>query len=411
MNKPRLSQRIGFLSPFSFHDYRLLWSGLFVSNIGTWMQTTTLGYLVVKLAASPELATLYVGVLGACSAIPVLLLSPFAGVVADRFPRRRVLLITNVSSSLIALTLALLSTFRTLSLWEIFLLAGARAAAQSFDAPARQSWVPLLVPRELVGNAIGLNSIAFNGPAVLAPPLAGFLILSIGIEASFYVNACTALAVVLALLFMEPTPPSSTTREPAFKSMHAGITFLLTHPVLRSVLLLLLVVCLLIRPYVQLLPAYAAHSVNVDATGLGVLLAASGVGAIGGAMVTAVVGSHRRGTIWFISAVLVSAATMLLGLTHSYTLAIPILILIGMGVFSFMGSSNVLLQTLAPNDMRGRVISVFSMIALGIVPFGSLLLGSTATLIGLSSTLVVGGAISLVLACFIWVGNTALRDV
>jgi MFS family permease len=405
------TRNLGILSPFRFHDYRLLWFGLFISNIGTWMQTTALGYLVVAMAPNPNLASLYVGLLGASSAIPVLLLSPIAGVVADRNPRRRVLLITNLTSSLIALILAILATYNLLTLWEICLLAAARAASQSFDAPARQSWVPLLVPREYVGNAIGLNSIAFNAPAVIAPPIAGLLILSVGIAAAFYVNAVATLAVVFALCYMRPSPASSKTHESALQSIRDGLNFLLTHPVLGSVLGLLVVICLFVRPYQQLLPAYTAHIVHVDARGLGILLAASGFGAIGGAAITAIVGAHRRGVVWFISAALMSICDMLLGITHNYTLAIPILALLGISVMSFVGSSNVLLQTLSSDEMRGRVISIFSMIALGFVPAGSLLLGFVATYIGLSATLIAGGALSLLLAIMVFTRNAELRQV
>jgi predicted MFS family arabinose efflux permease len=402
---------LGVLSPFGFRDFRLLWFGLLISNIGTWMQTTALGYFVVKTAPTPQLASFYVGLLGAAGAVPVLVLSPIAGVAADRMPRRRTLLITNTLSSLIALALAMLAAFDRLNLWEVLLLTAARAATQSFDAPARQSWVPVLVPREFVGNAIGLNSIAFNAPAVIGPPIAGLLILAIGLSAAFYVNAIATLAVVVALLFMQPAPASSKSHEPALQAISEGLAFLFSHPVLRSVISLLVILCLLIRPYQQLLPAYAAHIVHVDARGLGILLAASGLGAIGGSIVTAVVGAHRRGVIWFVSAAVMSVATMLLGATHLYALALPILALLGIAVLSFVGSSNVLLQTLSPDDLRGRIISVFSMIALGVVPAGSLLLGSVASFIGLPDTLIGGGALSLLFTVIIFARNAALRDV
>jgi MFS family permease len=405
------ARNLGIFSPFGFHDYRLLWFGLLISNIGTWMQTTALGYFVVQAAPTPQLASLYVGLLGASGAVPVLLLSPIAGVAADRAPRRRILLITNTLSSLIALALALLAALDTLNVWEVCFLAAARAAAQAFDAPARQSWVPLLVPREFLGNAIGLNSVAFNAPAVIGPPIAGLLILTIGIASSFYVNAIATLAVVVALLFMKPAPPSSTAREPALQAIGAGLTFLFTHPVLRSVVSMLVVICLLVRPYQQLLPAYAAHIVHVDARDLGIMLAASGLGGIGGAIVTAIVGAHRRGVIWFVSAAVMSIAAILLGTTHLYAFALPILVILGLSVLSFVGSSNVLLQTLSPDDMRGRIISVFSMIALGLVPAGSLLIGSVASIIGLPIALIGGGTVSLLLAVIIFARNSALRNV
>jgi MFS family permease len=410
--EPRVPARTsGVLAPFRFRDYRLLWTGLIISNLGTWMQFTALGYLVVEIAATPRLGAFYVGVLGASNAIPALVLSPFAGVVADRFPRRRVLLITNTLTSLIALALALLAQFHVLALWEIFVLSGMRAATQSFDAPARQSWVPLLVPREFVGNAIGLNSVAFNGPSVLGPPLAGALILTVGVQMAFYFNAVSTLAVVVALVMMRPAPPSSAAREPMLQAMAAGARFLFSNPVLRSVVTLLVVTCICVRPYSQLMPAYAAHVVHVDARGLGLLLAASGVGAIGGSIITAVVGARRRGVVWFVSALVMSLSSMLLGITHVFVVALGILVVLGMAVLSFAGSSNVLLQTIAPDEMRGRAISVFSMIMLGFVPLGSLALGSLATLIGLPRAIVLGGAVSLLLAMVVFMKNAALREV
>lgn len=404
-------RRATILAPLRFHDFRLLWFGLLISNLGTWMQITTLGYLVVALAPSAAMAALYVGILGASSAVPVVLLSPIAGVVADRFPRRRVLMITNSLQAVTALVLALLVSFNILQLWEIFVLAGLRSTTQAFDAPARQSWVPLLVPREYIGNAIGLNSLAFNAPSVVGPPIAGFLILGVGPSASFYINAVTTLAVIVALVFMAPSAPSSTAREGVFASILAGVRFLFGHGVLRQVVLLLLVTCLLVRPFQQLLPAYAAHVVFVDARGLGVLLAATGIGAIAGALVTAIVGSRRRGAVWFASAVVQSLGFMVLGFVHVYAIAIAVLVLIAMAVLSFAGSSNVMIQMLSPDDMRGRAISVFSMIMLGGVPAGSLLLGSVASLIGLSYAMIGGGALSLVIAISIYASDPQLRRI
>jgi MFS family permease len=404
-------RRATILAPFRFHDFRLLWFGLLISNLGTWMQITTLGYLVVALAPSAAKAALYVGLLGASSAVPVVLLSPIAGVVADRFPRRRVLVITNSLQALTALVLALLVTFNMLQLWEVFVLAGLRSTTQAFDAPARQSWVPLLVPREYIGNAIGLNSLAFNAPSVVGPPIAGFLILGVGPQASFYINAVTTLAVIVALVFMAPSAPSSTVREGVFASILAGVRFLFEHSVLRGVVLLLLVTCLLVRPFQQLLPAYAAHVVFVDARGLGVLLAATGIGAIAGALVTAIVGSRRRGAVWFASAIVQSLGFMVLGFVHVYAVAIAVLVLIAMAVLSFAGSSNVMIQMLSPDDMRGRAISVFSMIMLGGVPAGSLLLGSVASVIGLPYAMIGGGALSLVIAVWIYASDRQLRRI
>jgi MFS family permease len=407
--QPIPRRRSTLLMPFRYRDFRLLFAGLLVSNLGTWMQITALGYMVVQLAGSAKLAALNVGILGASSAVPVVLLSPLAGVVADRFPRRRVLFITNSVEVLAALALAILTSTHRIALWEIFIIAGIRSTGQSFDAPARQSWVPLLVPREYLGNAIGLNSVAFNAPSVLGPPIAGILISTIGTATAFYLNAVLTFGVVLALAFMKAPPPSSTAHEDVFASIAAGVKFLVTHPVLRSILLLLLVTCLLARPYAQLLPAYAEHVVHVDAKGLGFMLAASGAGAIVGSFVTALLGSNRRGVVWFASALVMALGVMVLGSVHSYVATLPVLAFLGLAALSFAGSSNVLLQTLSPDEMRGRVISVFSMFILASVPAGSLLLGSIASVIGIPPTLQASGGLAIVVAVVVWMTNPALR--
>ena len=404
-------RRSTVLDTFRFRDFRLLWGGLLISNLGTWMQFTTLGYVVVKLAGTPRLAALDVGILGACNAVPALIFSPLAGVVADRYPRRRTLLLTNTAISCVALALALLATAGKLRLWEIFMLSSCRAAVQSFDSPARQSWVPLLVPRQFVGNAIGLNSLAFNAPSVVGPPVAGFLIIATGIAASFYVNAVATLAVVAALFFMKPAPPSSARPERVLALIAGGLRFLWGHAALRSILIVLIAACLLVRPYSQLLPAYAVHVLHADARGLGVLFAAVGFGAICGSVVTALLGAHRRAGVWFGSAAVMSLGTVVLSFVHVFAVAICVLVAVGLAVMSFAGSSNVLIQTLSPDEMRGRAISVFTMVILGLVPLGSLLLGTLATFVGLQAALAAGGAVSFILSVVIFAGNAELRRV
>src|SRR3984957_2715046 len=203
-----------FLGPFRYRDFTLLWSGLFIGNIGTWIQFTALGYYVARLAPNAGLGSFYIGFLGASRMIPVLLVSPYAGVIADRYSRRPILLSTNIMTMVLAVLLATALLTNTASLWVILTISALQGVTQSFDAPARQSWVSILVPRELVGNAIGLNSFAFNTPAVAGPPLAGLLIFAAGIAPCMIVNAIVKLAVVLAIIFMRPSPPSSTQRTP-----------------------------------------------------------------------------------------------------------------------------------------------------------------------------------------------------
>ncbi len=410
-DEPRIpDRRPGFFGPFGFKDFRLLWGGLLVSNLGTWMQFTALGYYVASMAPNAAIGSLDIGLIGASRALPVLIFSPFAGVIADRYPRRRVLFLTNATTSLVSFVMFALVATEHAPLWALMITSGVNAATQSFDAPARQSWVPLMVPREYVGGAIGLNSIAFNAPSVVGPPLAGLLIAGIGVAPCFLANAVLTLAVVLALVFMKSAPPSSRRRGNVVAAIVEGVRFLIAHPVLRWVVLMLVVTSLTIRPYNFLLPAYAVHVVHTDAKGLGWLMAASGIGAIAGAFFTAATGGARRGTIWAISAALAALGVAGLGLTEHFGVAAAALTITGLATMSFIGSSNILLQTLAPDEMRGRAISVYSMILLGLVPVGSLLIGSFATLLTLRSAFIAGGIISLL--CALWVGlsQAQVRD-
>jgi MFS family permease len=407
--EPRVpDRRPGFFGAFRFRDFRLLWAGLLVSNLGTWMQFTALGYYVASLAPNARVGALDIGLLGAARAVPALLLSPFAGVVADRYPRRRVLLMTNVATSLLSFVIFVLIATHHAPLWTLMITSGLAAATQSFDAPARQSWVPLMVPREYVGGAIGFNSVAFNAPSVVGPPLAGLLIAGIGVAPCFLVNAFTTLAVVISLSFMKPAPPSSTRRGNVVGAIVEGVRFLAGHPVLRWVILLLIVTSLTIRPYNFLLPAYAVHEVHTDARGLGWLMAAAGAGAILGAFFTAA-GGERRGTIWIVSGVVGSAGVGLLGLTTQFVPAALILAVVGAATLSFIGSSNILLQTLAPDDMRGRALSVYGMILLGLVPLGSLLVGAVASVFELRWTFVGAGVVAVGVALWIAFSKPEIR--
>ena len=395
-----------------FRDFRLLWAGLLISNLGTWMQFTASGYFIVKLAGTPEAGSFYVGLLGAARAIPVVLLSPIAGVVADTRPRRRVLFVTNGAISLLALLLAVLTSTHHINIWGIIAISMLNAAAQSFDAPARQSWVPLMVDREYVGNAIGLNSVAFNAPAVVGPAIAGLLIISVGVAGSFYANAVATLAVIAALIFMRPSPPSSKARESMFVQVRYGIAFLLHHKILRYIILFFVISALLVRPYSNLLPAYALNYLHTDALGLSWAISAQGIGAVGGALLVALLGSHeRRGLLWIVSLFVMAAGVTLLGFVQSLYFALPVLVVIGLATMTFLGSSNILIQTLSPDDVRGRAISVYSMIALGLVPAGSFIIGTLGSLFGLHIGFIICAGITVLLTLWLWLAKPILNTV
>jgi MFS family permease len=406
------ARRPSILAALRFRDFRLLWLGLLISNLGTWMQFTAMGFFVARMAGSPHRAALELGILGAARAIPVLLLSPLAGVVADQLPRRRVLFVTNTTMALAAFVLALLATLHRLDLSSLVLLSALNSAANGFDSPVRQSWVPMLVDRQYVGNAVGLNSVAFNAPAVIGPALAGLLIVWFGVAGAFYFNAAATLAVVVAVLMMRPSPPSSIRNESTLQAMRHGIVFIAQHPALRWILLTQFVTAILTRPYSQLVPALAVNVLHAGARGLGWAVSAIGIGGFGGALVTAYfAGRERRSRLWLQSALLMSIGVFALAFVPTLSSALPVLFTIGLGTLASLGATNTLIQILSPDDVRGRALAVYTMIAIGVVPLGSLVDGAIAAAIGLRPTFALAGAICTVMFLAIWVLRPAVRSV
>lgn len=396
-------RRLSILAALRFRDFRLLWIGLLISNLGTWMQFTAMGFFVARMAGTPHAAALDLGILGASRALPVLLLSPIAGVVADTLPRRLTLFATNTTMALAALALAVLATLHQLDLLWLIVISAVNSGAMAFDSPARQSWLPLLVERAYLGNAIGLSSIAFNAPAIIGPALAGLLIVWVGVAGSFYVNALATLAVVVAVILMAPSPPSARRGAPMFASIRGGIVFLAQHRILRWILLVFLLSAVLVRPYSQLMPALIVNTLHGGAASLGWAFSAIGIGGFGGALATAYFAQfERRSILWIAAGALMTLGVFALGFVASLAAALPLLFLIGVGTLAFLGATNTLIQMLSPDDLRGRAISVYTMIAIGVVPGGSLIVGSFAALVGLHIAFFCAGAISFLALLSAW---------
>lgn len=405
-------RRISAVEPLRFRDFRLLWSGLLLSNIGGWMQITAMGYLVATLAPQPKLAPLYLGLVGLSRAFPVILLSPLAGLAADRLPRRRVLLVTNVTMLALSALLAAVTYAHRINLGVVLAISAGLAGTLSFDSPARQSWVPILVPRPLVASAIGLNSVAFNLPSVIGPALAGPLIATVGVAGCFAANAVSFLAVVVAVAFMTDAPPSSSRKESAIESIRAGLRFLRGHRVLRWIIVYLIASALLARPFFQLLPDYALHQLGTGVIGYTWVVTANGIGGFLGALLAAFLGGiRRRGALWAWAGVGLGVGVAVLGLTHSFALAMVELVAIGALTLVFINSSNVLIQTLSPDEMRGRAISVYSMVLLGLVPAGALWLGALGSLIGVGWTFFAAGIVTALIGAWTWFAKPQVRRI
>jgi len=405
--------RTSALAALEFRDFRLFWFGLVVSNIGSWMQIYGLGWLVVQLAirdGAPQLAPFYLGLVGLSRAIPGLTFGLFGGAVADRADRRRLLTVTQASAAVVAFILAILTITEHINIVEIVLISAMNSIIFSFDAPTRQAMVPRLVTDKELMSAIGLNSAAFNGATLIGPLIGGVLIIPFGVGGLMLINAISYLAVVAALLVISPQPREARTRLSMLASIREGLAYIRRDPVLRWVVVLTVATALFTRPYIQLLPA-EAQLLGVGALELSWLLAASGVGALGGALLTASLGGWKRR-----GALLVGSALghgLLLALFAEQRTVIGAMVLIGLTSFAvmvFLGMANTLMQTRTPDHLRGRAMSVHTMVFMGFMPLGQMLLGSVGAVAGINTAFLVGGLVVVFISTVVLFRASALRD-
>ncbi len=413
--------RTSAIAALRYRDFRLFWFGLLVSNVGTWMQMFGQGYLVVLLAVRdgvPQLAPLYLGLVGLARAIPGLTLGLFGGAVADRADRRRLLTVTQSAAAVTAAILATLAITDKINIVEILLLGALNSTIFAFDAPTRQSMVPRLVPERDLMSAIGLNSAAFNGPQIIGPVIGGLIFApfantpTFGAGILFYINAISYLAVVIALLRMHPVPVTGGSREISMlDSIREGLAYVRQDVVVRWILILAATTALFARPYIQLLPAVAHDQLKVGAVELSWMLAASGVGSLAGALATAALGGlQRRGAVLIGASIAFGA--LLVVFTEQRTLlpTLPLLVLLGFSTMVFLGMANGLLQTRSPDHLRGRVMSVYTMVFMGLMPLGSMIMGSIGSVVGTGGGLLVGAIACTIVALYAAARITPLRQ-
>ena len=407
--------RTSAIAALRYRDFRLFWFGLLVSNTGTWMQMFGQGYLVVQLAIQdgvPQLAPLYLGLVGLARAIPGLSLGLFGGAVADRTDRRRLLLVTQSCAGVIAAILAGLTVAGHITIPEILLLGALNSTIFAFDAPTRQSMVPRLVPKRDLLSAIGLSSAAFTGPQVIGPVIGGLIFAPfartpfVGLGLLFAINAASYLAVVVALLRMRPIPMTGRKRDEAMlDAIREGLRYIRRDPIIRWVILLSVASSLLARPYIQLLPAFAHDVLRIGAVELSWMLAAAGFGSLVGALVTASLGAfQRRGLLLLGSVGMFGLFLAGFALQRELLASLPFLVALGFVTMLFNGMGNTILQTKSPEHLRGRVMSVYTMVFLGLMPLGSMVLGLAGTFVGTGVALLIGG-----LALFSAAAYTAVR--
>jgi MFS family permease len=374
----------------SHRNYRLFFGGQGLSLIGTWMQQIAISWLVYQLTHS----ALLLGTVGFASRIPTFLLAPLAGVLADRWNRHRILIITQTLSMIQAMMFAILILTETITVWHIISLSVFLGLVNALDIPTRQSFVVDMIERkEDLGNAIALNSSMVNGARLIGPSVAGILIATLGEGMCFLLNGLSFIAVIVALLAMNIEPKLREGQSSqVFKGLQEGFSYAFGFPPIRSILFLLALVSLMGMPYTVLMPIFAEKILQGGPQTLGFLFGANGVGAVAGSIFLA---SRKNvlglGRIIVISSTLFGIGLVVFSLSRLYWLSLFIMLLTGFGMMVQMASSNTVLQTIVEEDKRGRVMSFYMMAFMGMVPFGSLLAGSLANSIGAPKTVMIGG--------------------
>jgi len=388
---------------FRSPNYRLFFFGQGLSLIGTWMQTLAMGWLVYRLTHSPWL----LGVIGFCGQIPIFLLGPIAGVLADRFPRRRILTLTQSLAMLQAFTLGALVLSGAIQVWHVVAMSLFLGTVNAFDMPTRQSFIVEIVPgKEDIGNAIAMNSTMFNSARLIGPMIAGLVIKLAGEGVCFAINGVSFLAMIIALRRMRlPPRPARMEHNDMMRGMREGLSYALRSPAILTVLVFVAAMSLVGMPYGVLMPVMARTVLGGGSDTLGWLLGSGGIGAMIGALFLAARrSSGDLGKTAATAAVIFGGGLIGLALSRYIPLSMAMMVLAGMGMTVQMASNNTTVQTIVEDSKRGRVMSLYVMAHIGVAPFGALLAGGLAQRIGAPNTLLIAGACSAAFA-----GLLALR--
>jgi MFS family permease len=385
---PKTGRLPATLRALRHRNFQLFFSGQLVSLIGTWMQTIAESWLVYRLTGSP----LLLGAAGFASQFPVFLVAPLGGIAADRFNRQRLVIGTQISSMILAAIFSALTLTGVVRVWHIFVLAALLGVVNAFDIPARQSFLVDMVGKEDLMNAIALISSMFNGARIVGPAIAGILVARIGEGWCFFANAVSYIAVISGLLLMRVDRPARLGRNgPALARLIESFRFARQTTPIRALLLLLGLVSLMAMPYTVLMPLFADRVLHGGARGLGILMGATGVGALLGALTLATRAGVRGLGRWVAySCGGFGVGLLLFSLSRIFWLSAILLLPVGFCMMLQMSSSNTLIQAMVPDELRGRVMALYTMMFMGMAPFGSLFAGALAHRMGAPLTVSIG---------------------
>lgn len=383
------------LRALKYKNYRLFFGGQSISLVGMWMQSIAMSWLVYRLTNSAML----LGVIGFVNQIPSFILSPIAGVYADRWNRRYMLIGTQSLLMVQSLTLAGLVISGVVAVWHLVALAFFSGMINAFDAPARQSFVvDMIEQKNDLGNAIALNSAIFNGSRLIGPSLAGLIITAAGEGICFLINGLSYVAIIYALMAMRiHSREHGVHNTHVLQELKEGFSYVCNHFPIRSLLILVALVSLVGMPYVVLMPIFAKEILGGGPSTLGFLMASSGVGALTGAFFLASRRDFKRaGRLIPFAAMIFGGGLIAFSFSRFYLYSFALMLITGFGLMVQMALSNTSLQTTVDDDKRGRVMSFYTMAFMGMAPFGSLLAGGLAHRIGAPHTLLLGGFVCVV---------------
>ena len=402
-------------SALRYPEFRLLFGGLVGGNLGLWMQEFAVGWLVVQLAVrdgNPALAGFYLGLRSLASAVPALAFGLFAGVFADRTDRRQLLLAARVVSAVVAAVLAAMVMTDRVNIGIVMVLSAASAAAFAFDMPGRHAILPRVVPAPELFSAIGLTRASMQAAHAIGPLIAGLLIIPIGIGGVLLVVTALVAMSVVAMFPMRPQPAHAGARDlGVLASLREGVGHMRNDELIRWCVILQIAFAILAQAYMSLLPAVAVETLSVGATELSWLVGAVGTGALAGAFLIASVARVRlRGRLLLATFLGIGMALALFGVQRQVLGAVVVLVALGVLQQVFLGTLTVTLQLAAPDRLRGRIMGIQSVVFMGCGPLGVLAIGTLGTFIGVSTAILVGGALVALVAIVVAVRVPMLRD-
>lgn len=402
--------RFSVISALRFPNYRLWFFGQLVSLVGTWMQTTAQGYLIYQLTDSPA----YLGYVGFANGLPSWLFTLYGGVIADRTSRRKIIIIAQSAMMVLAFVLAGLVYFHSVEAWHIIVLSFLLGIANAFDAPARQSFVIELVDREELSTAIALNSTMFNSAAVVGPMAAAATYAAFGPMWCFSLNGLSFIAVILGLALMKIPKINRPARRSTslFTEAREGLKYTWGQPVIRMLIFTFMMLTALGMGLVALIPAWAVDVLKGGVTTNGSLISARGLGAMSGALLVALLSQYRiKGKLWGMGLLMQPVFILAFALSTSLPLSMLFLALTGMAFLATVNTTNAMVQELVSDDLRGRVMGIYTLTFLGTVPIGSLIAGLMAERIGAQTTVIIFGSLMLIFSVIGWARMKSIRQV